>query len=377
MLILIHLKGIQKQIIMSNTYCIIMAGGVGSRFWPLSNDNRPKQFIDILGTGRTFLQQTFDRLSRIIPVENFVVVTCYRYFDMVMEQLPQLNKEQVLMEPFRRNTAPCIAYATYKIKAKDPNAVFVVAPSDHVILKEEEFLHQVKYGLDFAIENNALVTLGVKPNRPETGYGYIQVNKKVDFENLDNLYNVKLFTEKPNKEMASIFIETGEFYWNSGIFIWSAKSIVEALETYLENISSLFEKGLKYYGTPDETPFISKIYTECQSISIDYGLMEKAQNVFVLTSDFGWSDLGTWSTLYLNREKDEAGNVVSGDNILIYDTKNCIIDISNEKMAVLQGLDGYIIAESNDSIMICRRDDEQQIKKFVTDVRMKKGDRLL
>lgn len=362
---------------MNNTYCIIMAGGIGSRFWPLSRDSRPKQFLDILGTGRTFLQQTYDRLSQIIPTENFVVVTCYRYVNLVLEQLPQLKKEQVLPEPLRRNTAPCIAYATYKIRAKNPDAVFIVAPSDHIILKESEFLLQVKNGLRFVQENNALVTFGIKPNRPETGYGYIQVDKKHDFENLDNLYKVKVFAEKPDIEMARVFIDSGEFYWNSGIFIWTAQSIIEAFETHLENVSSLFEKGNKLYNTPDEVHFIKKTYSECQSISVDYGVMEKARNVYVLTADFGWSDLGTWNTLYQCREKDETGNVINGDNILIYDTQNCIINISNEKVAVLQGLDGYIVAESNDTLMICRRENEQQIKKFVTDVRMKKGDSLV
>lgn len=362
---------------MDNTYCIIMAGGTGSRFWPLSRLNRPKQFLDILGTGRTFLQQTFDRFSKIIPVENFIVVTNAQYKNFVAEQLPVLKKEQVLLEPLRRNTAPCIAYATYKIRSRNPNARFIVAPSDHVILKEDEFLKQINNALEFVKENNALVTLGIKPNRPETAYGYIQVHKPVDFRELDNLFKVKIFAEKPDLQMAKIFIESGEFFWNSGIFIWSMHSITEAFDKHLQNVSSLFESGMKLYNTPDEVHFINKIYSECQSISVDYGIMEKAGNVYVLTADFGWSDLGNWGTLYENRKKDDAGNVISGDNILIYDTKNCIINISGEKIAVLQGLDGYIIAESNDTLMICRREDEQQIKKFVTDVRIKKGDSLV
>lgn len=362
---------------MNNTFCIIMAGGTGSRFWPLSRLNKPKQFLDILGTGRTFLQQTFDRFSKIIPTENFMVVTNIKYTSLVAEQLPMLKKHQVLAEPLRRNTAPCIAYATYKIRQKHPDATFIVAPSDHVILKEEEFLHQINNGLRFAKENDALITLGIKPSRPETGYGYIQVHKPVVFDNLDNLFKVKIFAEKPDLQMARVFIESGEFFWNSGIFIWSMKSITHAFDTHLQNVSSLFESGMKLYNTPDEVHFINKIYSECQSISVDYGIMEKAQNVFVLTADFGWSDLGNWSTLYENREKDLDGNVISGDNILIYDTKNCIVNISDEKVAVLQGLDGYIIAESNDTLMICRKEDEQQIKRFVTDVRMRKGDSLV
>ena len=362
---------------MDNTYCIIMAGGTGSRFWPLSRLNRPKQFLDILGTGRTFLQQTFDRFSKIIPVENFLVVTNTQYKNFVAEQLPMLKKEQVLLEPLRRNTAPCIAYATYKIKSRNPDARFIVAPSDHVILKEDEFIKQIINAVEFVKESNALVTLGIKPNRPETAYGYIQVHKPVDFRELDNLFKVKIFDEKPDLQMAKIFIESGEFFWNSGIFIWSMHSITEAFDKHLQNVSSLFESGMKLYNTPDEVHFINKIYSECQSISVDYGIMEKAQNVYVLTADFGWSDLGNWNTLYENREKDENGNVIGGDNIMIYDSKNCIVSISGEKVAVLQGLDGYIIAESNDTLMVCRREDEQQIKKFVTDVRMYKGDSLV
>ncbi len=362
---------------MNDNYCIIMAGGTGSRFWPLSRLAKPKQFLDILGTGRTFLQQTFDRFLKIIPAENFVIVTNTKYKNLVLEQLPQIKEDQVLLEPLRRNTAPCIAYATYKIKTQNPDAIMVVAPSDHVILKEEEFINQIKKGLDFAKENNALLTLGIKPCRPETAYGYIQVKKKVDFKDFDNLYNVKIFAEKPDIQMAKLFIESGEFFWNSGIFIWSMPTIIEAFENHLQTVSSMFESGMKLFNTSDEVYFISKIYSELQSISVDYGIMEKARNVYVLTADFGWSDLGNWGTLYENREKDEEGNVISGDNILTYETKNCIIDISGEKIAVLQGLDGYIVAESNDTLMICRRKDEQQIKKFVTDVRIKKGDSLV
>ncbi len=354
-----------------------MAGGTGSRFWPLSRLAKPKQFLDILGTGRTFLQQTYERFSKIITAENFLVVTNIKYKNLVLEQLPQLMEDQVLLEPLRRNTAPCIAYATYKIKTKNPNANIVVAPSDHVILKEEEFIRQIKNGLDYVDKNAALLTLGITPNRPETAYGYIQVKKKVDFKELDNLYKVKIFAEKPDIQMAKLFIESGEFFWNSGIFIWSLPAITEAFDLYLPDVSSLFEKGMKLYNTDDEVHFINKIYSELQAISVDYGIMEKAQNVFVLTADFGWSDLGNWGTLYENRKKDEAGNVVRGDNVLTYDTKNCIINISGEKIAVLQGLDGYIVAESNDTLMICRKEDEQQIKKFVTDVRIKKGDSLV
>lgn len=362
---------------MNNNFCIIMAGGIGSRFWPLSRVAKPKQFLDILGTGRTFLQQTFDRFSTIIPAENFIVVTNFKYKDLVLQQLPELKEEQVLLEPLRRNTAPCLAYAAFKVRTKNPNANLIVAPSDHLILKEEEFIRQIKNGLAFVQENDALLTLGIQPNRPETAYGYIQVKNKIDFNNLENLFKVKTFTEKPGVQMAEIFVESGEFFWNSGIFIWSLPSIIDALNTHLPNVASLFENGKKHFNTSNEVHFINKTYSECQAISIDYGIMEKAKNVFVLTADFGWSDMGTWGTLYENRKKDESGNVINGDNILTYDTKNCIVNISDEKVAVLQGLDGYIIAESNDTLMICRKEDELQIKKFVTDVKISKGDSLV
>lgn len=362
---------------MENNYCVIMAGGVGSRFWPLSRSTRPKQFLDILGTGRTLIQQTYDRYSTFIPKENFLVVTSVSYKDMVLKQLPQLEENQVLLEPLRRNTAPCIAYAAYKIKIKNPNANLIVAPSDHLIQKEEEFVRQIKNGLEFVKDRDALLTLGIKPCRPETGYGYIQVKNKVKFKQLNNLHKVKTFTEKPDSEMAQIFVDSGEFFWNSGIFIWSLPSILAAFETYLSDISSLFSNGIKLYNTEDEVHFINKTYSECQGISIDYGIMEKAGNVYVLTADFGWSDLGTWGALYDNKDKDKNGNVLSGENVLTYDTSNCIVDVNDEKVAVLHGLDGYIVAESNDTLMICRKEDEQQIKQFVTDVRIQKGDSLV
>jgi len=362
---------------MNNTYCIIMAGGIGSRFWPLSRKAKPKQFLDILGTGKTLIQQTYERFSNFIPAENFLVVTSVQYKDLVLNQLPHLKESQVLLEPLRRNTAPCLAYATYKIKTMNPDANLIVAPSDHLILKEEEFIRQIKNGIEFIKKTNALLTLGIKPNRPETGYGYIQVKKKADFDALDNLYKVKTFTEKPDLEMAKIFVESGEFFWNSGIFIWSLSSIIAAFETHLNEVSSLFAKGNKWYNTEDEVHFIAKTYSECKGISIDYGIMEKAQNVYVLTADFGWSDLGTWGSLYENKEKDEDGNVINGDNVLTYDTKNCIVNLSDEKLAVLHGLDGYIVAESNDTLMICKKEDEQQIKQFVTDVRIKKDESLV
>jgi mannose-1-phosphate guanylyltransferase len=358
---------------MNNNYCIIMAGGIGSRFWPMSRKDMPKQFLDILGTGRTLLQQAFDRFSKLIPVENFYVVTSVDYTDLVQNQLPELSKGQILGEPLRRNTAPCIAYAANKIKSINPNANLIVAPSDHLIQKEEEFLRQISKGLDFVANKRALLTLGIHPSRPETGYGYIQIGEKSVYKDFDNLHQVKTFTEKPDIQMAEIFVDSGEFFWNSGIFLWSLPTILRAFEAHLNEVSVLFAQGEHLYNTPDEKPFINKIYSECMGISIDYGIMEKSDNVYVLTADFGWSDLGTWGSLYENKEKDENGNVVSGPNVLSYDISNCIVNMPGDKIAVLQGLDGFIVVESNNTLLICRREDEQQIRQFVNDVQLKNG----
>jgi mannose-1-phosphate guanylyltransferase len=345
-----------------------MAGGIGSRFWPLSTVDRPKQFIDILGIGKTLLQLTFERFNRIMPAENFFVVTSENYKNLVREQLPQLKENQILLEPLRRNTAPCIAYATYKISSICPTAKIVVSPSDHLILKEDLFLNEIDKGLQFAEEKEVLLTLGIQPSRPETGYGYIQVNEKIDFNHFDNLFKVKTFTEKPDSAMAQVFIDTGEFYWNSGIFMWSVQAIMNALEKYLPDVNSLFQNGKKLFNTPDERHLINKTYSECPNISIDYGIMEKADNVFVLTADFGWSDLGTWGSLYENHSLDIKGNAVSGNKIFLYDTEGCIVNLPEEKIAVIQGLKDYIVVESKKILLICRKSDEQQIRQFVADV---------
>jgi mannose-1-phosphate guanylyltransferase len=349
-------------------YCVIMAGGIGSRFWPLSTADRPKQFIDILGIGKTLLQLTFERFNRIMPAENVFVVTSEKYKDLVMSQLPQLTESQVLLEPLRRNTAPCIAYATYKILSICPTAKIVVSPSDHLILKEDLFLNEIDKGLQFAGEKEVLVTLGIQPSRPETGYGYIQVNEKMEFNLFDNLYKVKTFTEKPDRAMAQVFLDTGEFYWNSGIFVWSASAIQRAFEKYLPDVNALFESGRKLLNTADECFFINKTYSECPNISIDYGIMEKADNVYVLTADFGWSDLGTWGSLYENHPHDQKGNAVSGSKIFLYDTEGCIVNLPPDKIAVIQGLEDYIVVESQKILLICKKDDEQQIRQFVADV---------
>ena len=352
-----------------------MAGGIGSRFWPLSKSSMPKQFLDIVGTGRTFIQMTFDRLKRICPEENFYVVTSIDYKELVLQQLPELEEHQVLCEPLRRNTAPCVAYANYVIKQRNPEANIIVAPSDHLITMEDEFIRQLENGIKFVSENDVLLTLGITPSRPETGYGYIQVDNKMDFNKLDNLYKVKTFTEKPDLEMAKIFLESGEFFWNSGIFIWSLKSILHAFETHLEDVDKLFQKGDGLYGTSDETHFINKTYSECQNISIDYGIMEKAENVYVLCADFGWSDLGTWGSLYENREKDEEKNSINGENVLTYNSKGCIVNMPNDKLVVLQGLEDYIVVESDNTLLVCKKTDEQLIRQFVSDVKMHKGDK--
>ncbi len=349
-------------------YCVIMAGGIGSRFWPLSTADRPKQFIDILGIGKTLLQLTFERFNRIVPSENIFVVTSENYKELVMGQLPKLNESQILLEPLRRNTAPCIAYASYKILNICPTAKIVVAPSDHLILKEDLFLNEIDKGLQFVGEKEVLLTLGILPSRPETGYGYIQANEKFDFNSFDNLYKVKTFTEKPDRAMAQVFVETGEFYWNSGIFVWSASAILKAFDKYLPDVNALFENGMKLINTADERSFINKTYSECPNISIDYGIMEKADNVYVLTADFGWSDLGTWGSLYENHPWDKNGNAVSGTKIFLYETEGCIVNFPKEKVAVIQGLKDYIVVESQKTLLICKKDDEQQIRQFVADV---------
>ena len=352
-----------------------MAGGIGSRFWPLSKSDMPKQFLDILGTGRTFLQQTYDRLKKICPDENFYVVTSVDYKELVMKQIPELKESQILLEPLRRNTAPCIAYACHKIQKVNPNANIIVAPSDHYIQQEEAFLEELRKGLEFVEDNDALLTLGIKPNRPETGYGYIQIESAKEIGEVKNLHKVKTFTEKPDIQLAKIFLESGEFFWNSGIFIWSLQSIMKAFDTHLSWVSELFGKGNKLYGTSDEVHFLNKTYSECQNISIDYGIMEKATNVYVLCSDFGWTDLGTWGSLYENSKKDDQQNVVSGKNVMLYGSKDCIVNMPNEKLVVLHGMEGYIVVESEGTLMVCRKEDEQQIRQFVNDVRMNKGEK--
>ncbi|MDA3928394.1 MAG: mannose-1-phosphate guanylyltransferase [Prolixibacteraceae bacterium] len=362
---------------MNNTYCVIMAGGIGSRFWPMSKTSRPKQFLDILGTGETFIQQTYRRFKSICPAANFLIVTNLDYRELVLEQLPELTTDQVLCEPMRRNTAPCVAYACHKINCKNPDANIIVAPSDHLITKEDVFTKELENSLRFVSQNDALVTMGITPSRPETGYGYIQINGNIKFEGVSNLHKVKTFTEKPDLKMANVFMDSGEFFWNSGIFIWSLKSILKAFDKYLPEVNDLFAKGCKYYYSDEEEAFLNKTYSECPNISIDYGVMEKAQNVYVLCTDFGWSDLGTWGSLWDNSDKDENQNATKGANISLYETKDCIVNVDDEKLVVIQGLEGYIVCESDNTLLICKKEEEQQIRQFVNDVKISKGDKYI
>lgn len=348
-----------------NRYAVIMAGGVGSRFWPFSRADRPKQFHDVLGTGKSLLQETSDRLEGLCPPENVFVVTNSQYVNTLKEQLPFLKEHQILAEPIGRNTAPCIAYSCHKIYTKNKHAEIIVTPADHVILKPDKFRETAALALDLCSEQDILITLGMKPQRPDTGYGYIQV---IDNDGSSPLRKVKTFTEKPDEELAKQFLESGEFVWNAGIFIFSASSIIRALKKHLPEMYAVFKTGDKHYYKAGEKEFIKKVYSECKNISIDYGIMEKADNVYVIPSDFGWSDLGTWRSLYEILPKDELGNVKAGQ-IRTYDTKNCIIRTSAEKLTVIQGLNGYIVAEENGIVMICQKDKEQMVKNFVADLK--------
>ncbi|GAB4001894.1 mannose-1-phosphate guanylyltransferase [Spirosoma daeguense] len=350
---------------MNNTYVVIMAGGVGTRFWPFSRTSYPKQFHDVLGTGRTLLQQTADRFKGICPPENIYIVTSSLYKDLCQEQLPQLSDDQVLCEPIARNTAPCIAYACYKIAQRDPQANIVVAPADHIILKEEEFQRTIQTALAATQTDDILVTLGIQPSRPDTGYGYIQYIPEGTGQ---RPLKVKTFTEKPHLELAQQFLDSGEFVWNAGIFVWNVKTVIRAFEQYLPEVAEIFAEGKDAYYTPEEKAFVDKAYSLTKSISIDNGVMEKAKNVYVVLSEFGWSDLGTWKSLYEVSDKNEDLNVIDG-HIILYDTRNCIIKTPKDRLVVVNGLDGYIVAEYDNVLMICRKEEEQKVKNFVADAK--------
>jgi mannose-1-phosphate guanylyltransferase len=342
-----------------------MAGGIGTRFWPVSRQAKPKHFLDILGTVKSFIRSTFERFLPLVPVENFIVVTNRKYKDLTLEHLPELTEDQILCEPLGRNTAPCIAYAAYTLQKQDPKAKMIVTPADHLILNESEFHLIINECLEFAAENNALMTVGIKPSRPETGYGYIQKT------NNDRISRVKCFTEKPNLELAKVFLQSGDFLWNSGIFIWTLDSILSAFNEFLPEMANKFAEGDNRMGTPEEDAFIQQMFPTCPSISIDYGVMEKAQNVHVIPSDFGWSDLGTWGSLYELSDKDEDDNVTLHSDATFYDSHGNIVTLPKGRLAVVQGLEDSIVAESDGVLLICKRDAEQQIRQFFMDAEVK------
>ena len=341
-----------------------MAGGIGSRFWPMSTPERPKQFVDVLGTGRTFIQITVDRFKGILPPENVWVVTSQAYKDIVAEQLPEVPQGNILLEPCRRNTAPCIAYAAWRIKSIDPKATIVVSPSDHLVLDTPEFQRVVKSAMDFASTSDAIVTLGMKPTRPETGYGYIQTDMSCPSARNKEIYRVDAFREKPDLATAEKYIRKPNMLWNAGIFIWNVSTIVNALRVYAPEINEVFENLLPLYGTDKEQEAINENFPKCESISVDYAILEKSEEIYCFPASFGWSDLGTWGSLRENVSRDNNGNAVIGDNVQTYETRDCVIHCSEERRVVVQGLDGYIVAEKDNTLLICKLSEEQRIKQF-------------
>ena len=340
-------------------------------YWPRSRQSRPKQFLDILGTGKSFIRHTYERFAKIVPAEHFLVVTNRRYRDLVLEHLPELRPEQVLCEPIGRNTAPCIAYAAYTLLKSDPEAEMIVTPADHFILDEEAFRGVIGECLDFAREHDALMTVGIRPTRPETGYGYIQVSDDRPIS------KVKCFTEKPNLELAQTFLQCGEFFWNSGIFVWTVRAIVEAFRRYLPEHDMLFGGVMRALGTDAERNIVEMAFAECRAISIDYGIMEKADNVYVRCGDFGWSDVGTWGSVYQHARKDRYANAAPAEGCYLYDTRSSIISMPEGKVAVISGLKEYIVVDTEDVLMICPRTEEQNIKKYIDEVKYHTGDRFI
>ncbi|WP_026904850.1 mannose-1-phosphate guanylyltransferase [Pedobacter glucosidilyticus] len=360
---------------MSKNFALIMAGGIGSRFWPVSRTTFPKQFLDILGTGKSLIQNTYDRFLKILPKENIFILTNESYFDLVKEHLPELEDHQIICEPIMRNTAPCIAYGTAKIKLIDADANIVVAPSDHLILDTENFVEIINKALDIASKHDCLITLGIKPSRPDTGYGYIQY---ADQTLEENLHKVKTFTEKPSLEIAETFLASGDFLWNAGIFVWSAKAISKSFDQFLPDIAEIFNEGKNHYNTPREKEYIQAGFQRCVNISIDYGVMEKAENVYVMPADFGWSDLGTWASVYDLSEKDYVGNaVINAEKVMMYDSSNCMVNVPSDKLVILEGLHDYIVVESNNTLLICPRSNEQHVKQVVADVKQKFGNKFI
>ena len=355
-------------------YVAIMAGGIGSRFWPMSRTNLPKQFLDILHTGKTLIQQTFERYANVVPKENIYIVTSQEYVDIVKKQLPDLPAENIVAEPSKKNTAPCIAYIAFKLYQRDPEALMIAAPADNLILEPDEFTKTATTAFDFVNHINALVTIGIKPTYPNTGYGYIQHDMA---EAAPSIFKVKTFTEKPNQDLAKAFIASGDFLWNAGIFTWKVKTLLSAFEKHLPEMYEVFYAEKEKMNTPDELAAIEQIYPQCTSISIDFGIMEKADNVFVIPASFSWSDLGTWNSAWENMEKDYFKNAVAGNTVMVVDAKNCVVNVPDNKLVLLQGLDDYIVVDTKDVLMICKKEKEQEIKEYVAEIKRNKGDKYL
>lgn len=357
-----------------NHFVAIMAGGIGSRFWPMSRQNYPKQFLDILGTGKTLIQDTYTRFAGFIPAANIYIVTTQEYKDIVKNQLPGIADENILCEPSRKNTAPCIAYIAYKLQQKNPKGNLICAPADHLITDTVGFTKVCLEALDFVNKHNALITLGITPTYPNTGYGYIQHEQQPVS---DNVYKVKTFTEKPNLELAKTFISSGDFLWNAGIFVWQVQNIVKAFETYLPEMAELFAAEKSLFNTNKEPEAVAKIYPQCTNISIDFGIMEKAENVYIIPASFGWSDLGTWNSAYENMPKDYFENAVTGNHVIVFDATKNMVHADNKKLLVLQGLDDFIVVDTKDVLLICKKDKEQEIKEYVAEVKRNKGEKYL
>ncbi|MCR5076948.1 MAG: mannose-1-phosphate guanylyltransferase [Prevotella sp.] len=348
----------------TDNHLVIMAGGVGSRFWPMSTAERPKQFIDVLGVGKSLIQLTYDRFAGVVPSDNVWVVTNQKYVTLVHEQLPDIPVSHILSEPCRRNTAPCIAYVSWRIKKENPKANIVVSPSDHIVTAPEEFRRVITNCLKFTAETDAIVTLGMRPTRPETGYGYIQADLSTASARNKEIFRVDQFREKPDLSTAIRYTQQNNFFWNAGIFIWSASTIVNAFRIYQPSVARIFEHIMDVLGTEDEQRVIDEVYPECENISVDYAIMEKAEEIFVCPADFGWSDLGTWGSLYAQTQRDLYGNAIIGQNVQLFDSKDCIVHTTEERKVVIQGLDGYIVAEKDGTLLICKLSDEQRIKQF-------------
>ena len=358
----------------SNYYGVIMAGGVGSLFWPLSRKKLPKQFIDIFGTKKTLFQEAYNRMTKLCPAENIYIVANEQYRDIIKSEVPTLSDEQILGEPHPRNTAPCIGYASFKISCQNPNAIIAVLPSDHLILDEDNFTNTLREAYEFAEAHPYLLTLGIQPTRPDTGYGYIQMDEKHKF---GNIFKVKSFTEKPNKEIAQQLYESGEFLWNSGMFIWQAKTIISEYEKHLPELHSIFKKGEKFYYTPKEKDYIQKSYEMCTQISIDYGIMEKARDVYVLPSTFNWSDIGTWNALYSYAKKDKNRNVIQGDMVFMRNSQDCIVNVPSKKLVALNSVQNLIVVEADGILLIADKDKEQEIRMVVNDIKQKYGEKFV